>query len=72
MKTLVLIIICFLSVSEVYAQDNFLRCSANENNTQIVRIYKENSKYLGKILYLENGSKFEAKNEIILIKMKKK
>lgn len=71
-KFIFLIILVLFGNIKIQAQDNFSGYWANEDTTQIIKIYKENSFYYGEIIFRKDRALKEIKNKIVLVKMKKK
>ncbi|PJJ09791.1 uncharacterized protein DUF2147 [Flavobacterium sp. 1] len=71
-KNIFLIIVCLCTNIKAQGQDSFLGFWANEDTTQIIKIYKSEKSYYGKMVYLKNKDAKEFKYEIVLIQVKKK
>lgn len=71
-KIIFLIIWGFYSSIKIQAQDMFLGYWANDNRSQIIKIYKEDSDYYGEIIFRKDITLKEIKNKIVLSQMKKR
>jgi uncharacterized protein (DUF2147 family) len=71
-KIIFVFILTFIGSIKMQAQDNFLGYWTDEDRTQIIKIYKEDTKYYGEIIFRKDITLKEIKNKIILFQMKKR